>query len=65
MEEHEKVECNDSKSSKNRGLQKQEERSRTKRKSIMALKYGIGPKLLSFSAHDGTPSESVAAPMSL
>ena len=65
MEEHERVECNYSKSGKNRGLQKQEELSRTKRKSIMALKYGIGPRLFSFSALDGTPSESVAAPMSL
>ena len=52
MEEYVKVECNDSKSGKNRGLQKQEERSSTKRKSITVLKYGIGPRLFSFSAYE-------------
>ena len=52
VEEHaEKVEYNNSnESGKKRSTEAR--RSSTKRKSIMALKYGIGPRLLPFSAHE-------------
>ena len=52
VEEHaEKVEYNNSnESGKKRSTEAR--RSSTKRKSIMALKYGIGPRHFSFAAHE-------------